>query len=652
MKKGILILSLLLCVHISHAKSSNKSKIIFEKAILLLDQKKIEDAEPLFEQVVKFQKTNQKKAEVLFTIGQLFRLHFLFDDSRKYLNRSLILNDVKVNKTLYGDIRNELGLLYYDQHQYEKSLAEFSYCIKYCTKVKDDYGLEIVFNNIGNIFKETGDLITALAYYDKSLEYAKKLNIKSLKVISYTNIASIYYLQKNTKKALQFNKKALAIEINSSNFSNLANLQINIGLCYIDLKNYLKAKQYLLQSLSNYQKTANKEGVFMCYVNLYYTFYLLKNELKSEFYKSKALSGDYKNSSLKVKIDLYTYLKEEALAKKDTSNALSSSLKLLKLNEELIEEIKSEEINRLKQDINFTSISNELNETQLNLASETKEKQKMKMLNFHLKQQNQLNIILSLIGLSLFITIILILIKSNQIKRRTNEILEQQKKIVEEKNQEILNSLDFANSMEKLLLQQMNPHFLYNALTTIEASISIGDIQYAKNYLTLFADLLRKTLDNSRKDVISLEEEIDFLRAYIALNAEKQGDNFQCQFDYEQDEIEDFVLTPPMLVQPFIENALIHGLYHKTNGPKNLSIRIEPKQNYIIWTITDNGIGREKAKEIGKNHKGVSHGIKITVDRIFWMKKRYGNQFSIQYEDLEEGTRVILKTPILDDQLD
>ena len=649
MKNSILILIIVSCSFISYSsKVVDSSKVYFEKANRMLEQKRYESASNFFEHLVSLQKSKVKKAEILLNIGQIYRLHFLFNNSKKYLIRSLTYKVMNLNKTLYGDTRNELGLLYYDQKQYEKSLIEFSSCLKYFSTIKDDYGIEIALNNIGNIFMETGDLSTALSYYEKCLKYADKLNLNYLKAIVYANIGTIYYHQKKTQKALYFDKKALVIELKDSNCLNLANLQVNIGLCYIDLKNYNKAKLFLKESLKNYEKTSNQEGVFMCYVNLYYTYFLLKNSLNSNYYKSKALNGDNKNRWVKVKIDLYTYLKEEALAEKNNTKALAYSLKLLKLNEKIIEEIKNKEINRLKLDVNFTNVSNELSETQINLNTETKEKHKMKILNIKLKQKNQLNTILSFIGFSLFISIIIILIKVNFNKRKTNKVLEHQNKLVDEKNTEILNSLTFANSMEKLLLQQMNPHFLYNALTTIEASISMGDIQYAKNYLTLFSDLLRKTLDNSRKDIINLEEEIEFLKAYIALNAVKQGDNFNCKFIYEQDDIEDFVLTPPMLVQPFIENAMIHGLYHKTDGPKQLTIRIEPKLDYIIWTITDNGIGREKAKEIGKNHKGVSHGIKITVDRIYWMKKRYGSNFSIVYEDLEQGTKVILKTPILD----
>jgi len=90
------------------------------------------------------------------------------------------------------------------------------------------------------------------------------------------------------------------------------------------------------------------------------------------------------------------------------------------------------------------------------------------------------------------------------------------------------------------------------------------------------------------------------------LNALKQGDQFSYHFSYNEEDVEDFVFTPPMLVQPFIENALIHGLYHKIDGPKELTIEIQPKQNYILWTITDNGIGRIKSQEIGKTHKGIS----------------------------------------------
>lgn len=646
MKTVFLIFILIFCVFSSQAKVPDSSKVYFDQAIQQLNGNRIEEANRLFEHAIIFQKTQSKKAEVLLKIGNTYRLRFQFKESEKFLARALkCSND---NQPIFGDIKNEIGLIYFDQQIYSNALKEFSSSLKTFIRINDEYGLAISYNNIGNIFKETRNYDAALQYYEKGLKYAAKLEINNLRSIIYTNIGTVYFHQKNQKKSLEYNKKALAIEQKDANITNLAILQVNIGLCYLDLKNYSKAKVYLEESLKNYEKTSNIEGVYMCYVNLYYTYFLLKEPIKTKFYKAKALDTKFKNGSLKVKIDLYSYLKEEALENKDSVNALVYSLELLKLNEQLLEEIQNEEIERLKADVNFTNVSNELKETQTSLVSETREKQKMKILNLSLKRQNQLNIILSLIGLTLFISIVLILIKSNHSKRKANEVLDHQKKIVEDKNTEILNSLEFANSMEKMLLQQMNPHFLYNALTTIEASISIGDLDFTKKYLNLFSDLLRKTLDNSRKDVISLVEEIDFLKAYIALNAVKQGNEFNCSFEYEQDEIEDFVLTPPMLVQPFIENALIHGLYHKTNGPKQLTIRVAPKSDHIIWTITDNGIGREKAKEIGKSHKGISHGIKITFDRIYWMKKRYGSNFSIQYQDMEEGTSVILKTPILD----
>lgn len=646
MKNAFLLFVLLFCAFSSQAKSVDSSTIFLKKAIVQLDHNKIEAANKLFEDAISFQKKKVKKAELLLKVGNIYRLRFNYNASEKFLERALLFSTE--NQTVFGDIKNEIGLVYFDQQSYSKSLKEFSSSLVTFVRIKDDYGLAISYNNIGNIFKETRNYEAALQYYEKGLKYANKLNLTTMQSILYTNIGTVYYHQKKYSKSLEFNKKALAIEQKETNITNLAILQVNIGLCYLDLKNYSKAKTFLEESLKNYEKCSNMEGIYMCNVNLFYTHFLLKDPVKANFYKEKALDEKFKDGSLKVKIDLYTYLKEEALAKNDNENALKYSLKLLKFNEQLVEEIQNEEIERLKSDVNFTNVSNELKETQTSLESETKEKQKMKVLNQKLKRQNQINIFLSLLGLALFIGIVLILIRSNNTKKKANEVLDLQKKLVEDKNTEILNSLEFANSMEKMLLQQMNPHFLYNALTTIEASISIGDLDFTKKYLNLFSDLLRKTLDNSRKDVISLVEEIDFLKAYIALNAVKQGNEFEATFEYEQDDIEDFVLTPPMLVQPFIENALIHGLYHKTNGPKQLTIRVEPKSDYIIWTITDNGVGREKAKEIGKSHKGISHGIKITIDRIFWMKKRYGNNFSIQYEDLEEGTRVILKTPILD----
>ena len=645
--KLIILISFLLSFILCTANENSKASA-FKKAMTFVEKGQKYSASILFLKLIAQENEKGKGADISLRVGQFYRKTSLFNEANTYLKLALTYNDTNTNTILYNDIRNEIGLLYYDQHFYTNALAEFLLNIKLTTALHDTLGLAIAYINIGNIYKETENYDDALTYYESGIKYSQLMNQTYLSSIALNNLGSIYYLQAKPLKAITVFEQALTISETQIGLTDLAHIQINMGQCKVDLNEYAVAKTLFESSLKNYNKFKNTEGIFLCYINLYNVSNLLQLNTESNHYKELALDHSFKYCNVKSRIDLYTYLKNESFLKQDSTNALVYTLQLLELNKEMRENIKNRELATLKTDINFIHVNNQLNETIKNLQKETEAKTVLNTLNTNLTRQNKLILILSLLGILLLLSLVIILYRSNRLKHKNNIILEYQKKIVEEKNTEILNSITYATSMEKLLLQQMNPHFLYNALTTIEASISVGDIEFAKDYLILFSDLLRKTLDHSRKDVISLEEEIDFLKAYITLNTDKQGSQFSYEFVYNQDEVEDFVFTPPMLVQPFIENALIHGLYHKTHGEKKLTIHIQPGDNHIIWTITDNGVGREKAKKIGKTHQGISHGIKITVDRIHWMKKRYGSDFSIQYIDLAEGTKVILKTPILD----
>ncbi len=590
-----------------------------------------------------------KKAQIALSIGSFYRAYGDSIGTLQFLSRADRFATEINDAILLNDIKNERGLLFYDKGHYAQALHEFSSVLNESYRLKDTLGIAIVCINIGNVFKDTEDFESAIDYYQKAIEHCYHEWGNKYKAMALINIGGALINQEREEDALEVLTAAKPLIENYSDSLNLAHLQLNLGICNIKLEQFTAAKIDFESSLSTYQALSDNEGVFLSYVNLYLVAAKLELTEKKEMYRLLALDPIYTSCNRIVRRDLLKILHDDYLDQEDTASAYIYSSQLKELDQQLMVEAHDEELNRLKSEVNFVRVKNELSKVETDLHREQEEKAEINNLNEKLKRQNNWILLLSISGAVLLIGFLLILIRSNRRKRKLNGRLLEQKREVEAKSEEILNSMDYANSMEKLLLQQMNPHFLYNALMTMDASITTGDTVFAKEYLHLFSDLLRKTLDNSRKDAISLEQEIAFLKAYVKLNAVKQGNQFECDFIYNVEDVEDFVFTPPMLVQPFIENALIHGLYHKTDGNKQLTIKIEPKKNHILWTITDNGVGRIKSKEIGKTHKGISHGIKITVDRIYWMKKRYANDFSVEYFDLEQGTQVILKTPILDE---
>ena len=196
---------------------------------------------------------------------------------------------------------------------------------------------------------------------------------------------------------------------------------------------------------------------------------------------------------------------------------------------------------------------------------------------------------------------------------------------------------------------QMNPHFIFNSLNSIQDLILKGDVEHSYSYITTFSNLVRRTLSYSEKDFIDFEQEIKLLELYLSLEKLR----FKKDFNYiiKTENIDDIML-PPLLIQPFIENALVHGLLHK-EGEKTLIVSFELKSDSLICIVEDNGVGREKSKAIkqrqGSEHESFS-GNAIRK-RFEILSNVFEGQFGYSYTDLSEngivsGTKVSLIIPI------
>lgn len=214
----------------------------------------------------------------------------------------------------------------------------------------------------------------------------------------------------------------------------------------------------------------------------------------------------------------------------------------------------------------------------------------------------------------------------------------------------------------KALRAQMNPHFMYNALNSIQNYITSNDITLAAKYLAKFAQLMRQSLDYSDLEIISLEKELQFLEDYLYINEKLR---FEGRLKYEiivDDEIEEDILgVPTMIVQPYVENAIEHGLRTKKEGVIKVKFTLLDDDT-ILCVVEDNGIGREKARQIRlqdaqyQNHR--SRGTNITEKRLQILHHSKGNGVFVKTIDLTNsrtkeprGTRVEIQIPIVDIQM-
>ena len=199
------------------------------------------------------------------------------------------------------------------------------------------------------------------------------------------------------------------------------------------------------------------------------------------------------------------------------------------------------------------------------------------------------------------------------------------------------------------LRAQMNPHFLFNSLNSINHFILKNDPDNASDYLTRFSRLMRLILDNSREEWVRLENELKALQLYIQLEAVRLNNVFDYSIEVDPSVASETVMVPPMIIQPYVENAIWHGLIHREGPGGKLKLNIWQMNGNLYIDIEDNGVGRIESSKLRSKfnaHKS-SHGMKITADRLNIVNKVYGVNAEVQVSDIKEdetitGTRVLL----------
>ena len=227
------------------------------------------------------------------------------------------------------------------------------------------------------------------------------------------------------------------------------------------------------------------------------------------------------------------------------------------------------------------------------------------------------------VGILLFSTIVFL--KGNREKKKANKLL-----------------------LLKSLRTQMNPHFIFNSLNSVNSFISQSDERSANKYLTEFSKLMRMVLENSKHDFVTMASEIKSLELYLGLEYLRFSNKFEYEFLMDVSDADE-VFVPPMLIQPYIENAVWHGLrYAENKGMLRVSCRSSNEN--LHWLIEDDGIGRTKSKQMKTKHQldGNSTGMKNTAERLRIIKELYNQDISLQISDLRTdgtGTKVELIIP-------
>ena len=242
-----------------------------------------------------------------------------------------------------------------------------------------------------------------------------------------------------------------------------------------------------------------------------------------------------------------------------------------------------------------------------------------------------------------------------QLVQQTNEVM-LERQLEEQRVSQLRSNFErrVAEAEMTGLRSQMNPHFIFNCLNSIKLYATENDSEKASEYLTKFSRLIRMVLENSRSERVTLQNELDMLQLYADMEIMRFKQKLSFSVAVEPGIDAQFIEIPPLLLQPYVENAIWHGLMHKPAGGA-VRVRVcQPQENRLQLTITDDGVGRARAAEI--RSKSASHrksfGLKMTSERIALVNQLYQTHTQVIINDLVDtdgrpaGTEVVLQIPI------
>lgn len=536
------------------------------------------------------------------------------------------------NKKRQAVALNSVGVNYMYLGNYPKALRTHLYVLRLNEAAKDTFMIANSMGNIGLVYKNLADYSKALAYQKKALTLYKAQQYQIGVANTLGNIATLYDVLNQPDTAIDYYQEAFAINQSINSNRGMASDLINIGIVYTDREKYTEALPYLKKALTLYKLMGDQSNIAIALNNLSRLYVnapeplLRKNGIKPSqryalalSYQLQGLQLAKETEDLATQRDIWLSLSETYNAQQNFGQELSAYKKYISLRDSLINEEKKLDITR--QEMQFEQ---EKREAVL----------KAKHIADLQQKQFERNVIIG--GSTLLL-----------LSGSAGFLLFKRRREANQKRQEAELRAEIADTEMKALRAQMNPHFIFNSLNSISDYVNKHDTESADYYLTKFARLMRLILENSEQEEVTLAEDLQALELYMQLEAMRLTNRFTYAIQIDTDIDPEETLVPPLILQPFVENSIWHGLAHKQGGG-HVSVRIQKDGKMLNCTVEDNGVGRQVAATQDKTglSEKKSLGMKITNSRISLLNRRKQTKAAITFADLPEGTRVDVKLPL------
>lgn len=482
-----------------------------------------------------------------------------------------------------GKMLSNIAVIYELEGNYDKATEVHYEALNIFTQSGDQNAIARAMNNLGVLYQEINDSENAMSYYRQALNIKQALKDSSGIASSLNNLGVLWEENlNNTDSALYYYEQSHSIYKSINDIGNQAKLLSNISAIYVDKKDFSHAIELLEEGKELAILSNDKINLNNILKNSAYA-YLSSGQIT----QAKSMIED----GLRMSIEL-EYLKNQVefldlKAKIEEQNgefkACVSTLKHLQvMKDSLLNKEKNEAIS--KQKVMFDT---NRKEHQIEMAE-----QALMFSEFELKRQKDI-FLLAIISFIFIGLTVLLLVYRARLKAKNRQI-----------------ALE-----NKMLRSQLNPHFLFNALGAIQNYMLEHDSMDSMVYLLDFSKLMRNILDGSRAEEISVKKEGEILNSYLKLQQLRFTDSFRFNISIDPQIDQETTTLPPMLLQPFLENAIEHGM-KKIQGKRQgeISLSISTSKNTLILQVSDNGPGF--ANENKNKDKHISHAMNITKERI------------------------------------
>lgn len=568
-----------------------------------------------------------------------------------------------------GDKRNfilnlvNIANIYVEQGKYNDALQEYKRILKQYEdkEVDDKNGMSSVYSNLGVVYQIQGNYLLAIDHYNKSLAINEKNGNISSMMLNLNNLGEVYIKIEKYDKAIGFHEKSLKLAIQNGNKDLIRANNGNIGNVYSHKKEYSKALEYYNKALETSQEINNVKSTAIHLVNIgnlnlllnkpiiarenfnrvidisekivfkrglsYGLIGIAEAYLIEKQYK-KALPFTQKGKAIAEELQLLEVEKKAAELLSEIfentgeyKKALESHQRYKILNDSLFNKENIEKITQLEYEYKYKNELESAEKRELNLT-------KTVIATSEKLEKSQLNLLLGIItflSITIILGIVIFSLRVRNVKSKEENIIVEQ----------------------KLLRSQMTPHFIFNALSVLQGIILNNENKKAAYYLTKFSRLLRITLENSRDKMVPLSQELTAIESYIELQNIEVAHPYHYTISNNSSIDTNKYKIPPMLIQPFIENAIEHG-FQGIHENKEIDIVLDHSMKGLTCVIKDNGVG------ISPSEERIDHGKKslstvITSERLDILSKNYKIKGSICVENRkkynEQGTLVTLVIP-------